>query len=125
MPAKPTPSKAAELGEFCGPFKETGQPAISGPGYCNADEFPIGVQLVADYGREELPIALASPRESVHPWVHGWQHLEDSIKELFMNQFLLDAKNRWIGSANSGSGCMNVACEHVALFLCSALGRLS
>jgi len=85
MPAKPTPSKTAEFGEFCGPFKVTGQPAISVPGYWNADGLPIGVQLVADYGREDLLIAVASQLESVRPLVHGWQHLEDSIKELFMN----------------------------------------
>jgi len=80
MPAKPTPSKTAELGEFCGPFKVTGQPAISVPAYWNADGFPIGVQRVACYGREELPIALASRREIVHPWVHGWHHLDDSLR---------------------------------------------
>ena len=34
------------------------------------DGLPIGVQLVAAYGREDLLIAVASQLESAHPWAH-------------------------------------------------------
>jgi amidase len=79
MSAKPTPAQTAELGEFCGPFNVTGQPAMSIPGFWNADGLPVGVQLVADYGREDLLIAVASQLEDVRPWVHGWDRMTDSI----------------------------------------------
>ncbi len=81
MPERPTVVEIGELGEFCGPFNVTGQPAVSVPGYWNADGLPIGVQLVADYGREDLLIAVASQLENVRPWVQGWQHLSDSIEK--------------------------------------------
>ncbi len=81
MPEKPTVEEIGELGEFCGPFNVTGQPAISVPGYWNADGLPIGVQLVAHYGRENLLIAVASQLENVRPWVQGWQHMSDSIEK--------------------------------------------
>ncbi len=81
MPEKPTAVEIAELGEFCGLFNVTGQPAVSVPGHWNADGLPIGVQLVADYGREDLLIAVASQLENVRPWVRGWQHMSDSIEK--------------------------------------------
>jgi amidase len=53
---------------FCMPFNTSGQPAISLPLSWNAAGLPIGVQLVAAYGREDVLIRLASQLEQALPW---------------------------------------------------------
>ncbi|MCP3911695.1 MAG: amidase [Actinomycetia bacterium] len=50
------------------PFNVTGQPAISVPLHHSSDGFPIGVQLVAAPGREDLLIQLAAQLEQAQPW---------------------------------------------------------
>jgi len=47
----------------------TGQPAISLPLYATADGVPVGIQLVAPPGREDVLIALAAQLEQAHGWV--------------------------------------------------------
>lgn len=46
----------------------TGQPAISLPLYWTADGLPMGVQLVARAGREDLLLQVASQLEQALPW---------------------------------------------------------
>lgn len=46
----------------------SGQPAISLPLHRNAEGLPIGIQLTAGYGREDVLIRVASQLESAHPW---------------------------------------------------------
>ena len=55
---------------FTRPFNITGQPAVSVPWSWNRDGLPIGVQLVAAYGREDLLIAVAAQLERARPWAH-------------------------------------------------------
>jgi amidase len=55
---------------FCGPFDETGQPSISLPLHWTADGLPVGIQLVADMGRDDLLLAVASRLETMMPWSH-------------------------------------------------------
>jgi amidase len=50
----------------------TGFPAISLPLYHNAQGLPIGIQLVASYGRDDLLIGIASQVEEARPWADDW-----------------------------------------------------
>lgn len=53
---------------FVAPFNLTGQPGISLPLYWSESGLPIGVQLVAAYGREDLLVRIASQLEEARPW---------------------------------------------------------
>ena len=53
---------------FTTPFNATGQPAISLPLHMSDEGLPIGIQLVAGYGREDVLVRLASQLESARPW---------------------------------------------------------
>jgi amidase len=57
-----------QLMQFTPPYNITGQPAISLPLYWNAAGLPIGVQLVAAFGREDLLFQVAAQLEQARPW---------------------------------------------------------
>jgi amidase len=70
-PANPDPhvaNRAGRLVAFCAPFDVTGQPALSLPLHWNDEGMPIGVQLVAAYGREDVLIRVAAQLEAARPW---------------------------------------------------------
>jgi len=60
--------RAEQIIPFTPAFNITGQPAISLPLYWSVDGLPIGVQLVAAYGREDLLVRVAAQLERAHPW---------------------------------------------------------
>lgn len=62
--------RAAEYTPFTPPINATGQPACSLPLYHNAAGLPIGVQLVAAYGREDLLLRVAAQLEAAQPFEH-------------------------------------------------------
>jgi amidase len=49
-------------------FNLTGQPAVSLPLHWTPGGLPVGVQLVAGYGREDVLIGVASQLEEAAPW---------------------------------------------------------
>jgi amidase len=49
-------------------FNMTGQPAISLPLHWTPGGLPVGVQLVAAYGREDVLVRVASQLEQAAPW---------------------------------------------------------
>jgi amidase len=53
---------------FTARFDVNGQPAINVPLWWNDDGLPIGIQLVAAYGREDVLIRVASQLEAAQPW---------------------------------------------------------
>ncbi|HET7054633.1 MAG TPA: amidase [Solirubrobacterales bacterium] len=55
-------------GCFTAAFNATGQPAISLPLHWSEDGLPIGVQLVAPLGREDLLLRVAAQLEQAVPW---------------------------------------------------------
>jgi amidase len=53
---------------FTVPWNITGQPAVSLPLHMTPDGLPVGVQLVAAYGREDLLFRLGAQIEQAAPW---------------------------------------------------------
>jgi len=60
--------RAAGVTPFTPLFNATGQPAASIPLYWNAEGLPIGVQIAAPYGREDVLIRISAQLEEAHPW---------------------------------------------------------
>ncbi|CAB4602038.1 MAG: amidase [Actinobacteria bacterium] len=60
--------RAARYVAFTPAFNSSGQPAISLPLHWTPDGLPVGVQLVAAYGREDVLIRVASQLEQARPW---------------------------------------------------------
>jgi amidase len=61
--------RAARFVPFTPPFNMSGQPAISLPLEWTSDGLPVGVQLVAAYGREDVLFRVASQLEQAQPWI--------------------------------------------------------
>ena len=60
--------RATLTASFAGAFNVTGQPAITLPLAESEEGLPIGIQLVAPLGREDLLIRVAAELERAHPW---------------------------------------------------------
>jgi amidase len=61
-------ARAGEFVPFTPPFNSSGQPAISLPLHWTPDGLPVGIQLVAAYGREDVLFRVASQLEQAAPW---------------------------------------------------------
>ncbi len=55
-------------GCFTAIWNATGQPAISLPLHWSEEGLPMGSQLIAPYGREDLLLRVAAQLEAEHPW---------------------------------------------------------
>jgi amidase len=67
------------FGLFAMPYSITGQPCISLPLHWNAANLPIGIQIVADYGREDLLIQVAAQLEEARPWMPRWLQMVEML----------------------------------------------
>lgn len=61
-------SSIFDYGPFTVVFNISGQPAISLPLGHSGSGLPIGVQIVAPYGREDLLFRIAAQLEEAMPW---------------------------------------------------------
>jgi amidase len=61
-------TRIASFIPYTAQFNMTGQPAVSLPLHWTPAGLPVGVQLVAAYGREDLLIRVASQLEQAAPW---------------------------------------------------------
>jgi amidase len=60
--------RIVRLVPYTSPYNVSGQPAIALPLHWTADDMPVGIQLVAPYGREDMLIRVAAQLEAVSPW---------------------------------------------------------
>ena len=60
---------------FCGWVNAMGYAGMSIPGLPSPDGRPIGVQLVAPSGADEVIIEIARRLELTAPWQHRWPPL--------------------------------------------------
>lgn len=60
--------RSAPYGAYTTPFNLSGQPAISLPVHMSAAGLPIGIQLGAAFGREDLLLQVAAQIEQAAPW---------------------------------------------------------
>ncbi len=61
-------ARIASFMPYTAQFNMTGQPAVSLPLHWTPGGLPVGVQLVAAYGREDLLVRVASQLEEAAPW---------------------------------------------------------
>ncbi len=62
--------RSAQYVAFTPAFNASGQPAISLPMHWTPEGLPVGVQLVAAYGREDVLFRVSAQLEDAQPWAH-------------------------------------------------------
>jgi amidase len=60
--------RATPYAIFTAGFNASGQPAITLPLHWSEEDLPIGVQLVAAFGREDVLLRVAAQLEQAQPW---------------------------------------------------------
>ena len=60
--------RIVRLVPYTSPYNVSGQPGIALPLHWTADDMPVGIQLIAAAGREDLLIRVAAQLEAAQPW---------------------------------------------------------
>ena len=61
-------ARIASFMPYTAQFNVTGQPAVSLPLHWTPEGLPVGVQLVAEFGREDVLVRVAAALEEAAPW---------------------------------------------------------
>ena len=61
--------RIVRLVPYTSPYNVSGQPAIALPLYWTEEGLPLGIQLVARYGAEDLLLRVAAQLEQAAPWI--------------------------------------------------------
>ncbi len=72
---------AADSGVFPFPFSLTGQPALSLPLHWTHQGLPVGVQVVAAYGREDVLLRVGAQLEEADSRVDRWPPIAAAVSE--------------------------------------------
>ena len=60
--------RIVQLVPYTSPYNVSGQPGIALPLHWTADDMPVGIQLIAPIGREDMLIRVAAQLEAAQPW---------------------------------------------------------
>jgi amidase len=71
--------KVAAHCAFTEPFNVTGEPAISLPLHWTGGGLPVGIQLVAPFGREDLLLKRSAQLEQARPWSERWMEMASRL----------------------------------------------
>ncbi|MCJ9710680.1 amidase, partial [Bordetella hinzii] len=63
-------ARVARYAAFSAIMNGSGQPAISIPLHWTDEEIPVGVQIMGQFGRDDLVLRLAAELERAAPWAH-------------------------------------------------------
>ena len=76
-PGETTVANTIDRVPFTYPFNFTGMPAASVPCGFGPDGLPIGLQIVATRGRDELVLRASAAFEAAQPWADRWPSVGD------------------------------------------------
>ena len=76
---KQATQRMEDIPRFTAIANVTGQPAISLPLHWTEEGFPVGIQLLGQYGDEPTLFKLSSQLESAAPWEHRYQDIPKII----------------------------------------------
>ncbi len=73
------PGNGGTLGMFCGWVNAMGYAGLSVPGRPHPDGRPIGLQIVAPFGRDGIALEIGRQLEKAMPWADRWPALATSL----------------------------------------------
>jgi aspartyl-tRNA(Asn)/glutamyl-tRNA(Gln) amidotransferase subunit A len=73
------PGSGATQGMFCGWVNALGFSGLSVPGLPHPDGRPIGLQIVAPFGNDEIALQVARQLETRMPWKHRWPNMAENL----------------------------------------------
>lgn len=73
------PGNVGTQAMFCGWVNALGFSGLNVPGLPHPDGRPIGLQVVAPFGRDGIAVQIGRELESRSPWSHRWPALAEDL----------------------------------------------